>query len=122
MISEAKDIKVVWDRYASIWSLADNKRDQELEYCLSEDATYSDPASDILTVKELSEYMAGFQTAFPNCSFRINKAHLHHSRTLAQWDMVDAEGTSLQQGISHVILSKDGKFKQISGFFDLPNS
>ena len=120
MTPEANNIKAVWDRYAAIWSLGEDKRNQELKGCLSEDATYSDPASDILDVKALSEYMAGFQSTFPNCRFQINKAQLHHGRTLAQWDMVDADGTTLQQGVSHVLLADDGKFKQISGFFDLP--
>ncbi|WP_020593331.1 hypothetical protein [Kiloniella laminariae] len=112
----------LWNRYAASWTSAPDIRDKELAFCLSEGASYCDPVSEELNAMELSSYMSRFQEAFPGHRFRINKVQEHHNKSLAQWEMLDQAGRAIQQGVSHVVLSADGKFQKISGFFDLPEN
>lgn len=112
--------KELWQRYARIWSADAAARDREMVACLSADVRYRDPLVSLHGYREFSDYMEGFQTGFPGCSFKIKEARQHHGRSLATWDLVNAKGDVVFDGMSYALLTDDGKFSEFNGFFDPP--
>ena len=112
--------EALWKRYAAIWSLATEERGPELKHCLAEDATYCDPNQTIEGLHALSDYMGEFQRAVPEGRFEIRSVLHHHNRSLACWTMLGADGQLIQTGTSFGQLTKDGRLRQITGFFDVP--
>lgn len=108
----------LWKRYSAIWSLADaTERGEELLACLADDATYCDPNGLLVGRDVLSDYMTQFQASAPGGRFQIHSVLYHHDRSLAQWSLIGADGSQLQQGISFGALHGDGRLQDISGFF-----
>jgi hypothetical protein len=108
----------LWKRYSAIWSLADSaERDKELITCLADDATYCDPNGLLVGRDALSNYMGQFQASAPGGRFQIRSVLHHNGRSLAQWFLIGADGSVLQQGTSFGAHSDDARLRDISGFF-----
>lgn len=108
----------LWNTYAGTWSLSGPERIAILATCVDADVTYCDPSSKVSGIDNLSAHMAGFQENFPGARFRINNVYEHNSRTIAKWDLVQADDAVAMQGISFAQLGEDGKMREISGFFE----
>ncbi len=112
--------KEQWQRYAQIWSSDAATHEREMAVCLTADVTYRDPLTVLSGHEDFSKYMADFQGNFPGCRFKIKEARTHHGRSLATWDLVDAQGGVVMPGMSYALLADDGKFSEFNGFFDPP--
>jgi SnoaL-like domain len=110
-------IEDLWQRYSRIWSIAGDQSAVEMQACLSADVSYCDPNVSLTGLRPLADYMAGFRGSSPGREFRIRTVKAHHDRSVARWDLVDADGSVVAPGISFGIVSSDGKFQFITGFF-----
>ncbi len=113
------DATALWPRYAKIWSADRETRQRELQACLAEDATYCDPNGRLSGRAALSDYMGGFQEAFPDGGFRIIEVIAHDGGSLARWLQYGADGTTLHQGTSFATHDADGRLQTINGFFPI---
>jgi len=105
------------DPYAAIWSQDADARIGELAACLAEEIVYCDPNGLIEGRSAISAYMGEFQRGVPDGTFRIRSVIHHHDRTLARWALHGPNGDVLQTGTSFGLLSDDGRFRSITGFF-----
>jgi hypothetical protein len=110
-------IEELWNRYAMIWSMEGERRAAEMAACLVPDVTYTDPQVSVGGLQKFADYMDGFRRQFPGHSFRIKAVVTHHDRSLARWEMVNADGAAISPGISFAIISSDGKFVALNGFY-----
>jgi hypothetical protein len=110
--------EALWQRYAATWSLGADARAAEFAMCLGNEVTYCDPNGTVEGCSALSNYMDDFQQNVPGGRFVIQSVLHHHDRSLAHWTLQGPDGTPLQTGTSHAVLSKDGRLQAISGFFD----
>ena len=110
--------KEKWQFYADVWSM-DEGRYLALEKCVVPKVTYRDPSSKCQGIEHFSNYMKGFQASLPGANFEIKDAFVHHNRTLAHWSLVLADGSTLHDGTSFALMDDQGRFIEITGFFDL---
>jgi SnoaL-like domain len=110
----------LWQRYAGIWSLPADAREDELRACVVEDVVYCDPNGVVAGLTSLSGYMGGFQASVPGGRFQILSVLDHHDRMLAHWRLVGPDDRHLQSGVSFALVANDGRLKSISGFFPVP--
>ncbi len=109
--------------YGKSWSETDpSTRLKFFEQCLSPDCVYTDPASQVTGYDQLSGYMAEFQNKLPGGAFAATALQSHHDRSLMHWNMVDGKGNILSQGASYFLFAADGRLKQMTGFFESPNT
>jgi archaellum component FlaC len=107
----------LWETYRASWSNDNSvERTEELRNILTEDFEYIDPNIELKGYEELSDYMLQFQKEFVGASFTIQDFQEHHNRSLAHWNMVNAENEVVANGTDFAIYEY-GKLKQIIGFF-----
>lgn len=110
-----------WDAYSKLWSVPDSEsRAPKLGAVLSEGCVYRDPTTRAEGWAELQAYMDFFQQTFPGCSFVTRRFMDHHDHSLANWDMVNAEGEVVSDGCSFGTYGPDGKLLSMTGFFEVP--
>jgi len=107
----------VWETYRTSWSNDNSvERTEELQKIMTEDFEYRDPNIDLKGYEELSDYMSEFQKEFVGASFTIQDFQVHHDRSLAHWNMINAENEVVGNGTDFAIY-ENGKLKQVTGFF-----
>ena len=109
----------IWNTYSSAWNAPEDQRRGILEASLTADAVYTDPILSTTGIDALLGYMGGFQAQFPGCGFVVRRFHFHGNRSIAVWDMCDADGNVVSDGISYGEY-RDGKILTMTGFFDVP--
>ena len=115
--------KNIWDTYTKSWSEFDlSKRETLFKQCLSPDCMYTDPLIQASGYEQLSGYLSELQKNIPGVKFIITDFKNHHDRSLAHWDMVDGKGNCLSQGASFGLYDSDGRLKQMTGFYEVPNT
>lgn len=110
-------IKKQWTRYAETWSLPEEERLSRLQQLITADVTYTDPTTSLGGLEALSNYMGKFQLDAPGGRFVITEAYEHHGQSLAYWQMLNEEGMVMMNGTSYALLSDEGKFQSLTGFF-----
>lgn len=107
----------IWETYRASWSNDNSaERTNELQKITNNDFEYRDPNIDLTGHQQLSDYMSQFQKEFVGASFVITDFQYHHNRSLAHWNMVNAENEVVGTGTDFAIY-ENGKLKQITGFF-----
>ena len=106
----------LWDDYAACWSAETAQRAGGLASVVTDEIVYRDPATEAVGRDGLAAYMSGFAEAFPGHRFRIDDVRAHHSRSLARWTQLDAEGTAVMAGVS-TALHHNGRLAEVTGFF-----
>lgn len=120
---EGNSHKNTWDTYTKSWSETDaSKRLKLFEQCLSPDCAYTDPLTQATGYSPLSGYMSGLQKKVPGVRFVTTDFKDHHDQSLTHWNMVDGKGNVLAQGASYGRYGVDGRLKQMTGFFEPPNT
>ncbi len=106
-----------WERYAEFWSMAEDDRKQRIAEVATSDVTYMDPNSSVSGADAFSDHIGQFQKDIPGAKFVMTSVLEHHGKTLAQWDLVGADGKVMMKGTSFATLTEDGKFSSFTGFF-----
>jgi SnoaL-like domain len=108
------------DRYCAAWSEPSaSRRADLLAQVLAQDATYTDPHVHAATSDDLLAYIASVVLRRPGSRVvRTSTVDAHHGVARFSWHVVQADGTTLPDGLDIVELSSDGKrLKRIVGFF-----
>ncbi|WP_394778056.1 nuclear transport factor 2 family protein [Undibacterium sp.] len=110
----------IWETYTSAWKTesADEKR-ALIAATLARDCTYQDPLAKVSGADELIAYMRNFHQQMPGAHFVTRRFRFHHGQSVAQWDMVDAQGKVIGDGVSVGHYNDAGRLVTITGFFDI---
>lgn len=115
------DINVTVDSYIAIWNEVDpDARRRLVTVAFSDDATYVDP---LLTGEGIDGIDAMVAAAQPQLAGavmrRTSEIDCHHDCVRFSWDAVGADGEPVIAGTDFGVVAPDGRFKSITGFFDL---
>ncbi|MEU4192887.1 nuclear transport factor 2 family protein [Kribbella sp. NPDC026611] len=108
------------DQYFAMWNEADSARRAELiAGSWAEGATFVDPSFEANGHDELNKLVGAAQHMFPGLSFfRIGAIDEHHGYLRWSWHL-KAEGQEpVAGGTDIVVLTDDGKIRQLIGFHD----
>lgn len=107
------------DAYCSVWSQPDPElRRQQLLPVWASNATYTDPTVHTTGFDELIEHIGKVLARRPGSRVeRTSKVDGHHECARFAWHVVQADGTSLPEGIDFLEINDDGKIQRIVGFF-----
>jgi hypothetical protein len=105
--------------YARAWSDPDPAvRRQLLSEVWGDGATYTDPTARVVGAEALAEHVDEVLAAFPGARVeRSSGVDAHHDVARFAWRLVQADGTTLPEGLDLVQLTEDGRIASIVGFF-----
>ncbi len=108
------------DRYCDVWSEPEEvQRRALLSAVWASGATYTDPTVYAATAEELLSHIAKVLTRRPGAKVRRTSAvNSHHNMARFAWQVVQADGSTLPEGLDIAWISPDGqKIERIIGFF-----
>lgn len=113
------DHQQIWETYASAWKAerVDDKR-ALIGASLAPACTYQDPLAKVSGWDELIAYMSNFHRLVPGGHFATRRFRCHHGQSVAQWDMLDAQGKVIGDGVSVGHYNEAGRLVTVTGFFD----
>ncbi len=114
------DVTDLVDRYCRVWNEGDpSVRDTLLRSLWAENATYTDPSVHAASAEELLAHISAVRARRPGASvIRTSAVDRHHRVARFAWQVVQADGTTLPEGIDIAFISSDGsKIERIIGFF-----
>lgn len=118
----SKILAKIWETYVASWkaeALAEKRR--LVEASVSSQCRYTDPLTQTQGWDQLLDYMRDFHRQLPGGHFVTKRFIAHHDRSVAFWDMCDADGTVIGDGISYGEYDAAGKLTVMTGFFDPVN-
>ena len=93
-----------WEAYTLSWSETDaSERLKLFEQSLDPDCIYTDPLIQTNGYGQLTGYMTELHKNVAGVRFITTAFSSHHDRSLAQWNMLDANGNVLSQGASWAV-------------------
>jgi hypothetical protein len=108
------------DAYCAVWN-EDNpaRREQQLAAVWAKDASYTDPTVNAAGAAELLDHIASVRERRPGARVeRTTQVDYHHGLARFGWHIVEADGTTLPDGLDVVTLTPDGtKLARVVGFF-----
>ena len=108
------------DRYCAVWNELDSaRRSRLLAEIWADAATYTDPTIHARNGDELLAHIERVQARRPGSRVvRTTAVDVHHGVARFGWHVVQADGTSLPDGLDIAYLSSDGqRITRIVGFF-----
>ncbi len=112
----------IWETYSSAWKAKTAEEKRTLfEQSLSKTCVYSDPVAQAQGWDELTAYMLEFHKLFPGAYFSTTEFIEHHDRSIAKWDMLDANNQKISDGVSYGEYNKEGQLTSMNGFFQVPD-
>lgn len=114
------------DGYFRCWNTSDpDERAALVERVYAPDAHLVDPLVDVQGHEALVELFGGFHVTYAGHSFRrCGGIDGHHDLVRWGWEMIDADGTTVLDGIDAALIGEDGRINFVAGFFgaDLPTA
>jgi len=109
----------IWETYTSAWKAesVDDKR-ALIGASLARECAYQDPLTKVSGWDELLAYMANFHQQVPGGHFVTRRFRHLHGQSVAQWDMLDAQGKLIGDGVSVGHYNDAGRLVTVTGFFD----
>lgn len=115
------DRKSTWEAYVRMWKPSDAAEKRALaEGVLADGCVYTDPVTQTTGLDELVAYMLSFNEQFPGCCFETTYFLEHHDRSIVRWNMVDAEGNVVFDGMSYGAYDSSGSLQAMTGFYEMP--
>ena len=112
------DFRKTWEVYARSWGEGNEKMRTDLyTESLDPGCVYADPQTERTGWEELAEWMTEFQRQFPGGYFETVYFQAHHGKSIAHWEMKDADGITLDQGTSFGEYTDSGKLIRMTGFY-----
>ena len=108
------------DRYCTVWSEpSPSRRANLLAQVWADDATYTDPTVHANSSAELLAHIEKVLARRPGARVvRTSVVEVHHGIARFSWHVIQADGTSLPDGLDIAEFSRDGKrIRRIVGFF-----
>lgn len=112
-------IEAIIDRYCEAWSASDPAaRAAALAEVWAEGGRYTDPRADAHGAKALLDHIAGVLAQRPGARVvRTSAVQQHHGFARFAWQVIEADGTRLPEGLDIAVIGEDGRITQIIGFF-----
>ena len=112
-------IEVLIDRYCEAWSDPEPAaRAAALADVWAKDARYTDPRADTRGAEALLNHIAGVLAQRPGARVvRTSAIQQHHGFVRFAWQVIEANGTRLPEGLDIAVIGDDGRITQIIGFF-----
>lgn len=114
------DLSNLIDRYCQVWSEPDpGIRAELLASVWAIDATYTDPSVHAENAEALLSHIDKVQARRPGAKvLRTSHVDAHHGVARFAWHVVQADGTTLPEGLDLAFVTPDGtKLERIVGFF-----
>jgi hypothetical protein len=113
------DHRAIVDAYFTCWNTLDAaERATAVALAYASDAHLVDPLVDVRGHDELTATFTAFHSMYPGHSFRQQGGiDAHHSLARWGWEMVDADGNVVLDGIDVAIIGADGRITNVAGFF-----
>ena len=116
----ADSVRELIDRYCAVWSDPDpGRRAALLAEVWAGGATYTDPTVHARTAAELLAHIARVVARRPGSKVvRTSAVDVHHGFARFAWHVVQADGSSLPEGLDIAELTPDGeRIARMVGFF-----
>jgi hypothetical protein len=111
-----------WETYVASWKTVTPAEKRALfEKCLDFACEYNDPLVNTKGWNDLEAYMLDFHQQAPGAHFVTTYFLTHNNKSIARWEMKNANNSVLGSGISYGEYNKSGLLVSIAGFFELPN-
>jgi hypothetical protein len=113
------DHQAVVDRYLACWNTDDAAvRADLVRATWTDQAHYVDPLFDVTGHAELEQLLAAAREQYPGSTFRQRGGpDAHHDLVRWGWEMLDASGDLVVDGIDVAVLAADGRISHLAGFF-----
>ena len=114
------DASSLIDRYCEVWSEpGESRRAKLLALVWASHATYTDPSVHAANAEELLSHIAKVQARRPGASvIRTSIVDIYNGIARFAWHVVQADGTTLPEGLDIAFISSDGRrIERIIGFF-----
>ena len=113
------DLATVVDTYFAIFNETDAARRAELiPQAWADDCAYVDPLVQASGAEAINAMVGDLQGQFPGHAVTLSSdLDAHHNLVRFGWDLTDADGTLVMQGLDVGIVSDDGRLSRIGGFF-----
>ena len=114
------DVSSLIDRYCEVWSEpVESRRAELLASVWSSHATYTDPSVYAANTEELLAHIARVQARRAGAKVvRTSEVEVHHGIARFAWQVVQADGTVLPEGLDIAFVSSEGtRIERIIGFF-----
>lgn len=107
------------DGYFLCWNSRDaDERSAAIAKTWTEEATSSDPLVVATGHEELNAMFAGAEVAYPGHTFRqVGTFDAHNTYVRWGWEMLNAEGDQVLDGIDVGVVAEDGRLAGVAGFF-----
>ncbi len=105
--------------YFDCWNAADHEaRSAAIEQTWALDATSTDPVANVSGHDAIAAMMAATLDAYPGHRFaQIGDINSHHDMVRWAWEMVDANGQRVIDGIDVASVDDEGRLVTLTGFF-----
>ena len=114
--------KPAWETYVASWKTVTPAEKRALfEKCLDSNCEYTDPLIMTKGWKALEIYMLDFHRQIPGGYFVTTYYSAHHNKSIARWEMKNADDIILGDGISYGEYNNNGLLVSVTGFFELPS-
>ena len=110
-----------WETYTQSWNATHTNEKRALfEKCLDMNCNYTDPLIKTHGWDELLSYMLEFHQQLPGARFITTYFLEHSNKSIARWEMRNADNLLLGDGISYGEYAVTGKLITMTGFFEPP--
>ena len=116
-----KTCKETWETYTSAWQVASRAEKRALfKNSLDPACQYHDPLIKTQSWDELEAYMLDFHRQIPGGYFVTTYFLAHSNKSIARWEMRNAEHVLLGDGMSYGEYNENGNLLSMTGFFVPP--
>lgn len=107
------------EAYGQAWNEADPAvRQALLDKAWADDGVYCDPTAKVEGRAALLAHIAGFAAQFAGARIETrSRVDEHGDNFRFAWEMIDASGASVMEGVDFGTLAADGRIASITGFF-----
>lgn len=120
-----EELQSTIDSYFECWNSPDaDSRMAAIERTWTADATSTDPLADVSGHEGIAAMMASVGESYPGHRFaQVGVIDVHHDLVRWGWQMVDADGQQVIDGIDVAWTDQAGKITKLAGFFgaDIPS-
>jgi hypothetical protein len=116
---DSSDLDQLIDTYCAAWSDPDPERRREiLGGVWADGATYTDPTVHAAGLDAVLAHIATVVERRPGARvIRTSRIDAHHDLARFAWHVVQADGSTLPEGLDLAEISADGRIRRIIGFF-----